>query len=379
MREFAKTLERILSATAGYIELLPASGGAIEEMTFIDETERDDTKFSTEHLNVDTFLENPTPNWTYRPLRPLHRKDKHLFRYFLDGSFRHYFLATGLEHDRSTPIFLAQTSIAILERDDLGKLKRVMSEHNWIMLLSKARVSETAWNGIMAEAEKGRLNLKIYDLAEEDPINGKTYEGQDLREKGRGKTRYLMSKAEFAIVDRFRKKFPKGWLIKDGLLSLGSYGAGMSLPNIIAVAKSFTTTQKFMVRDGNKRKKQNISNLISALPPDHRTPVFEGYGGNTGFWYLRLREAKQLQFPLFGVIKVEVPNIAEQPITTDLIDELSSALLAEQFVTPYGSDDRWHTHLYPIYQAEHAAKQLFYSTEVIEGCINNALRRITNG
>ncbi|MGE5446048.1 MAG: hypothetical protein ACM3SR_15885 [Ignavibacteriales bacterium] len=379
MREFAKTLERILSATAGYIELLPASGGAIEEMTFIDETERDDTKFSTEHLNVDTFLENPTPNWTYRPLRPLHRKDKHLFRYFLDGSFRHYFLAAGLEHDRSTPIFLAQTSIAILERDDLGKLKRVMSEHNWIMLLSKARVSETAWNGIMAEAEKGRLNLKIYDLAEEDPINGKTYEGQDLREKGRGKTRYLMSKAEFAIVDRFRKKFPKGWLIKDGLLSLGSYGAGMSLPNIIAVAKSFTTTQKFMVRDGNKRKKQNISNLISALPPDHRTPVFEGYGGNTGFWYLRLREAKQLQFPLFGVIKVEVPNIAEQPITTDLIDELSSALLAEQFVTPYGSDDRWHTHLYPIYQAEHAAKQLFYSTEVIEGCINNALRRITNG
>lgn len=86
MREFTATLERILSAAAGYLELLPATGGAVEKMTNIDETERDDTKFSAEHLNVDTFLESPTPTWTYRELKPLHRKDNHLFRYFLDGS-----------------------------------------------------------------------------------------------------------------------------------------------------------------------------------------------------------------------------------------------------------------------------------------------------
>jgi hypothetical protein len=81
---------------------------------------------------------------------------------------------------------------------------------------------------------------------------------------------------------------------------------------------------------------------------------------------------------MFGVIKVEIPNIANQPITSDFIDILSGALLAEQYVTPYGSDDRWHTHLYPIYQAEHNSKQMFYSTEVIQGCINNVLRRISH-
>ena len=189
-----------------------------------------------------------------------------------------------------------------------------------------------------------------------------------------------MSKAEFAIVDGFRKQFPRDWLIKDGLLSLGSYGAGMALPEVIAVAKSFTTTQKFTVRDGNKRVKQSISTLISNMAVHHRTPVFEGFGGNTGFWYLRLREAKQMQFPLFGVIKIEIPHLPDQqPITTELIDELSRALLAEQFVTPYGSDDRWHTHLYPIFQAECAAKQLFYSTQIIQGCINNALKGVSNG
>lgn len=378
MREFTETLEKILSAAAGHLELLPATGGAVEEMTNTDDTERDDTKFSSEHLNIDTFLEAPTPNWTYRELKPIYRKENHLFKYFLDGSFRHYFIATGLEHDRSTPIFLAQTGLSILERNDLGKLKRVMHEHKWLMLLSRTRISDTAWNAIMEEAKKSKIDLQMYDLAEEDPVSGKTFEGQDLRERGRGKTRYLMSKAEFQITNEFRKKFPSGWMIKDGLLSLGSYGAGMSLPEIIAVAKSFTTTQKFTTRDGAKRTKENISTLLTNLPPHYRTPVFEGYAGNTGFWYLRLRESTQLQYPLFGVIKVEIPHISEQPITLELIDELSSALLAEQFVTPYGSDDRWHTHLYPIYQAEHSAKQLFYSTEVIQGCIDNALRRISH-
>ena len=378
MREFTASLEAILTAAAGFIDLLPATGGAIEEMTFTDETERDDTRFSAEHQNIDTSLENPAPNWTYRQVKPIPRKDNHLFRYFLDGSFRHYFLATGLENERSTPIFLAQTALAILERDHIGKLKRVFGGHQWLMLLSKQRLSEQAWNGIIAEAERANLNLKLFDLAEEDPLTGQSFEGQDLRERGRGKTRYLMSKAEFESVNDFRQQMGEGWLIKDGLLSLGSYGAGMSIPGVIAVAKSFTTIQKFTVYNGNRRQKQNISGLISNLPQYHRTPVFEGYGGKTGFWYLRLRKATQLQYPMFGVIKVEIPNIADQPITSEFIDILSGALLAEQYVTPYGSDDRWHTHLYPIYQAEHNSKQMFYSTEVIQGCINNVLRRISH-
>jgi len=346
VRVFIETLRTILQTAAGHIHLLPATEGAQEELTNVDDTERDDTRFSAEHINVDTFLENPMPNWTYREIKPINRTENHIFRYFLDGSFRHYFIATGLEQDRATPVFLAQTALSILERDNIGKLKRVMYEQKWLMMLAKSRLSDTAWNAI---------------------LDG---------ERGRGKTRYLMSKAEFHIVEKFKNQFPNDWLIKDGLLSLGSYGAGMSIPGVIAVLKSFTTTQKFTTRDGAKREKQNVSTLLNHLLPHHRTPVFEGYGGKTGFWFLRLRKSTQLQFPLYGVIKIEIPNITEQPITTELIDQLSGALLAEQFVTPYGSDERWHTHLYPIYQAEQSAKQLFYSTEIIQGCINNALRRI---
>lgn len=376
MREFTDTLKLILQAASGFIQLLPASNGAQEELTNIDDTERDDTRNNAEHINVETYLESPSPNWSYREVKPMYRKENHLFRYFLDGSFRHYFIATGMEQDRSTPIFLAQTSLAIVQRNEEGKLTRVMHDQKWIMMLAKSRVSSTAWNGILHEANKAGLRIDLHDLGEEDPISGKESANQDLREKGRGKTRYLMSKAEFGIVSKFRKVYPDGWLIKDGLLSLGSYGAGMSIPQVVAVAKSFTTTQKFTTRNGSKREKVNIATLLANLPPHNRTPVFEGYGGNTGFWYLRLRKSEELQYPLFGVIKIEIPKLTEQELTTELIDKISSALLAEQFVTPYGSDDRWHAHLYPIYQAEQCAKQLFYSTDVIQGCINNAFRRL---
>jgi len=219
------------------------------------------------------------------------------------------------------------------------------------------------------------VNIIIQDLAEMDAFSGDFKEAQDLRERGRGKTRHLMSIMEFEIVKEFRDCVPDGWMIKDGLVSFGKYGGGMQSPKVIGVAKNFTTVQKFYLQHGKSRQVESITSLLGNLPQGHRTPAYEGFGGKTAFWYLRLRKSQQLLYPLFGVIKVEIPILEEQPLLTELLDEISGALLAEQFVTPYGSDDRWHSHLYPIYQAEHASKQLFYSTQVIQGCINNALRR----
>jgi hypothetical protein len=178
---------------------------------------------------------------------------------------------------------------------------------------------------------------------------------------------------EFDIVNEFVPQVTDGWLIKDGLVSFGKYGGGMKSPRVIGVAKNFTSLQKFYVQ-GKAREKESVISLLGNLPPHHRTPAFEGYNSRTAFWYLRLRKSQQVLYPLYGVIKVEIPVLDEQPLTTDLIDQISGALLAEQNVTPYGSDDRWHSHLYPIYQAEHASKQQFISTQVLQGIIHNALR-----
>jgi hypothetical protein len=373
MREFTETLRSVMAVVAHQLELMPASEGAVEEMTFTDEDERDDTRFSQDNLEVDSMLETPRPNWKYRQVQPIHRKQEHFFRYFLDGSYRHYFLATGLEHDRSTPIFLSQIALAILKRDENGKLHTVQRQHQWYLLIAKSRISEAAWQSIQDAAKNTPYNLKVGDLLEKDEYTDDFREGQELREKGRGKTRHLMSDMEFEVASQFIPTVNDGWMIKDGLVSFGKYGAGMQTERVIGVAKNFTTLQKFYVQ-GRRSERESVASLIGNLPPHHRTPAFQGFAGKTAFWYLRLRSAQQLQYPLFGVIKVEIPVLESQPITTDLLNKISGALLAEQFVTPYGSDDRWHSHLYPIYQAEHASKQQFISTQTLQGIIRNALR-----
>lgn len=345
-------------------------------MTYVDEEERDDMKFSGDHLLVENSLENPKPTWKYRPLQPIERAKNNFFRYFLDGSYKHYFLATGLEHDRATPIFLAQIAIVILERDAQGKLSIVpnFKRHQWFLLLAKSRISDAAWELILESTKEAKVNIIVRDLAEMDAFSGDYQEAQDLRERGRSKTRHLMSTMEFDIAKEFRDKINDHWMIKDGLVSFGKYGGGMQSQKVIGVAKNFTSVQKFYSQGGKTKEKQSVVSLLGELPPHHRTTAYEGYGGKTAFWYVRLRQSQQVLYPLFGVIKVEIPVLLDQQLTTELFDEISGALLAERFVTPYGSDDRWHSHLYPVYQAEHASKQLFYSTEVIQGCINNAIR-----
>jgi hypothetical protein len=141
MRALTETLRSIMAVVSNQLELLPASEGAIEELTFTDEGERDDARLSADNLEINTALEIPHPTWKYRAVRPIPRKEQHFFRYFLDRSYRHCFLATGLENDRSTPIFLSQIAIAIVKRDDEGRLHTVKRQHQWFLLLAKARMS----------------------------------------------------------------------------------------------------------------------------------------------------------------------------------------------------------------------------------------------
>ena len=70
-----------------------------------------------------------------------------------------------------------------------------------------------------------------------------------------------------------------------------------------------------------------------------------------------------------GVVKIEFPNPTGDAVPSGLIDEISSAIVAERQVTPHGKDIRWHAHLYAIYLAEQAVKTGFVSTEVLKAGI----------
>lgn len=74
--------------------------------------------YNRESREITDFAETPTPTLSnlYRPTPPIFRADKHLYRFFIDGSLRTYYLGTGIEGNRSFPIELAQIGYAVVKR-----------------------------------------------------------------------------------------------------------------------------------------------------------------------------------------------------------------------------------------------------------------------
>jgi len=136
----------------------------------------------------------------------------------------------------------------------------------------------------------------------------------------------------------------------------------------IGVAKSFRKDAMFQFGHRSTQRK-DITGILAGLPHAHRTVAFNADGGKIAFWYVRLREQRELDYPLMGVVKVEIPRPDLTPVPAKLADLISRVLVAERNVTPYGVDRRWHCSLYPIHIAEQVIKSRFYSQDVLMGCI----------
>ena len=175
-----------------------------------------------------------------------------------------------------------------------------------------------------------------------------------------------MHKLEIEIIDETNKyRDENNWLIIDGAVKLDEF---IKTPNMIGVAKNFRKDPEFKFGRGQTQRK-DITSIIANLPYAHRTAAFSSHGGQVAFWYLRLRTQGEVDYPLMGVIKVELPRPDKTPVDSQLADLISQTLVAERNVTPHGRDKRWHCHLYPIFQAEQAIKNRFYSNDVLMGMI----------
>jgi len=122
----------------------------MEELLSPDVDEREDMLINAESREVTEFLETPTPSPRdiYRPTPPLYRLEEHLYRYFIDGSLRTYYLATGIEGTRSFPIELAQIGASVVRRDERGRVRPLAARHRILLLLPKGAlgVSDTLWS-----------------------------------------------------------------------------------------------------------------------------------------------------------------------------------------------------------------------------------------
>lgn len=362
-------IEATVNLLARNLDVLPAVGGAVEELLTPDIDEIEDMLVNTDSREVTEFLETPVPDVRniYRPTPPLFRSQNHFYRYFIDGSLRTYYLATGVEGNRSFPIELAQIGAAVMQRNDRGQVRPLARRQRILLLLPKGQlgVSDTLWRQLK-QLDTPDGSFEVIDTTEKNVNTPQEPTPESLRTRAGGIARNRMHKLEIEMIDQTDGlRNDQTWLILDGAVKLDEF---IKTPHMIGVAKNFRKDPEFRFGRG-PGKRLDITKILAGLPYASRTAAFSAHGGQVAFWYVRLREQRDLDYPLMGVVKVELPRPDRTPVDAGLADLISQTLVAERNVTPYGRDNRWHCHLYPIYLAEQTIKNGFYSKDVLMGMI----------
>jgi hypothetical protein len=204
----------------------------------------------------------------------------------------------------------------------------------------------------------------FHDTMEQDGETEQTSPGKEPRSRAAHKAHHLMA-GEEEKLGRELARADGEWLVLDGSLGKDLH-SWRDVSRFLGVTKSFSREPLFKLPGARGGQTVNLYELLSNLPFSARTCAFSARSGNVAVWYVRLRHQRFLDYPLMGVVKVEFPNPTAEAVASDLIDELSSALIAERQATPHGKDSRWHAHIYAIYLAEQTVKAGFVSTEALK-------------
>ena len=342
-------------------KVLPATGQAMEDLVRPDHAEVIDRLRSGDDMLMEVLLEAPNRE-SYVGLSSLHRTEKHLFRHFLDGSARTYFLGDAVEGTRRTSVHIAQVGAAAVFRKGDGHMQLARAVHKTVLMLDKKAVS--FGDQVEELVRKGGSRFAFHDTMEADGETEVTSPGKEPRSRAAHKAHHIMAMEEEKLGRELHRE-PGQWLVLDGSLGKDLY-AWRDVECFVGVTKSFSREPIFKLPGGRGGKVLNLYEFIADLPFSARTCAFSARSGKVVVWYVRLREQKHLDYPLMGVVKVELPNPTAEAVSSELIDELSRVLVAERQVTPHGKDIRWHAHLYAIYLAEQAVKNGFVSTEALK-------------
>ena len=156
---------------------------------------------------------------------------------------------------------------------------------------------------------------------------------------------------------------PCGMLLIDGPLRFKKRFDLVQFRNVLGLSKTFRPT--FTVGKGARRA--DVGSITSALRFAERTSVYKTIDEDKviGVWYLRIRRRSMMTNPLEGIVKVERYAIdssdQEEGFESDRIDTISRHILRERNVSPYQSDSRWASHIYPVFLAETYLKSSFMS------------------
>lgn len=354
-------LRPALEYIAQEARVLPATGQAVEDLMRPDHAEVVDRLRSGDEQLSDVLLEAPNRQ-PYVFLTPIHRTQRHVLRYFLDGSARTFFLGDVVEGNRQSPVHVAQIGASVVFRKDNGQVNVARSKHQIVLMMDKKKIS--FGDKVEELVERYAPSFRFHDTMEDDGESEKSSPGKEPRSRAAHKAHHLMSNLEDELGRGLSRESGQ-WLVLDGSLSKDLF-RWKDVPDFIGLTKSFSREPSFKLPGARGGRVVNLYELLAELPFSARTCAFSARSGKVAVWYVRLREQRHLEYPLMGVVKVEFPNPGTEAVLSNLIDEISGALVEERQVTPHGKDIRWHAHIYAIYLAEQAVKNGFVSTEALK-------------
>lgn len=303
------------------------------------------------------------------------------FSYFMDGSRRTYKIGDMVLDGRKIyPVVIAQVRAGCTERDAKKKLHTHESIQRKNLLLLSDKMNDVDFAEIRHRIMKTQiaqlLNLDIvkyhFDpLKDNVPVNAAI-----------AKANTMMHDMEIDILSHMVHSGtlePDRMLIVDGPLQFIRQDTGKAefadlFYNVVGVSKSFDP----MLPTSSKAKRggAQIGAELLKLEYGERTPVFMKENSRHrkyGCWYLRIRPRNKVSNPLEGIIKIEKMAVVEDEdgLDTAVVDNISLSLLNEGSPTCYGRDQRWASHLYPVYLTETLIKSSFESDLVF---VNNFKR-----
>ena len=315
------------------------------------------------------------------PTTGVDEKTPSILTYFMDGSRRVFrFSDIILTDGRYFPVLAGQVGVAVLKRCEDGSLSpmRQYLRYENILVLPNTidGPDQQAMRDVLSTSMKVQFQVADYEAgssggnASEDYINKGTKRILDLmHDLELGAVASMMANRDLRddamlVIDgslQFRKE----------VLDRNKFPIGQ-LGNMVGISKSFTPSQPVAGMKGGK----HLGTILQELEFGQRTPVFkagdDAYAKVLGVWYLRIRPRQKMSSPLAGVVKVEVlanGSETDDGLNGDRVDHLSALILSERNVTPYGSDNRWANHLYPIHLTESYLKSGFLSDVYFKGLL----------
>lgn len=317
----------------------------------------------TDENPADVIFERPTPTKDKHKTEILSSNIRSIFRYFLDGSRRTYKVADVIVNGRYLPLIAGQVGVAVLERTEdncLIPFRQFCRFTNVIAIPKTLDKSDIEYlQNKINEASQVPFLLIGYDVKpERDPVDlgiaqiMKQMQDLEVMIVKELSDQKLLRNDSMLLIDgplRFKQ-------LKDRKFDI------VQFRNVVGLSKRFRPS----ITVGKGRKKKDVGLITSKLLFGERSTVLKPHDEDSiGMWYLRIRNPQMMANPLEGIVKLECyavePEDKEEGLDSERVDIISAHILRERNVTPFNSDSRWATHLYPIYLAETYIKASFMS------------------